>query len=67
MPRVYRSCCCCIRWGGIDLRLILLAYAGLFTTASFMIALGIWVSTGSTDVSGSNQSMAARLIRPGWH
>ena len=31
--------------GGIDLRLILLAYAGLFTTAFFMIALGIWVST----------------------
>ena len=36
--------------GGIDLRLILLAYAGLFTTAFFMITLGIWVSTGATNV-----------------
>ena len=32
--------------GAIDLRLILLAYAGLFTTAFFMIALAIWVSAG---------------------
>ena len=35
--------------GGIDLRLILLAYAGLITTAFFMIALAIWVSTGATN------------------
>jgi ABC-type Na+ efflux pump permease subunit len=36
--------------GGIDLRLILLAYAGLFSTAFFMITLAIWVSTGATNV-----------------
>ena len=36
--------------GGIDLRLILLAYAGLITTAFFMIALAIWVSTRATNV-----------------
>jgi len=36
--------------GGIDLRLILLAYAGLITTAFFMIAMAIWVSTRATDV-----------------
>jgi len=36
--------------GGIDLRLILLAYAGLMTTAFFMIALAIWVSTGAANV-----------------
>ena len=35
--------------GGVDLRLILLAYAGLITTAFFMIALAIWVSTGASD------------------
>ena len=31
--------------GAIDLRLILLAYAGLITTGFFMIALAIWVSS----------------------
>ena len=35
--------------GGIDLRLIMLAYAGLITTAFFMIALAIWVSTRATN------------------
>jgi ABC-type Na+ efflux pump permease subunit len=46
--------------GGIDLRLILLAYAGLFTTAFFMIALGVWVSTGATNVR------VARAAAAGW-
>ncbi len=36
--------------GGIDLRLILLAYAGTMTTAFVMIALGICVSTGAANV-----------------
>jgi ABC-type Na+ efflux pump permease subunit len=36
--------------GGIDLRLILLAYAALITTAFFMIAMAIWVSTRATNV-----------------
>jgi hypothetical protein len=36
--------------GGVDLRLIALACAGLFTTAFFLIALAIWVSTGEPDV-----------------
>ena len=36
--------------GGVDLRLILLAYAGLITTAFFMIALAIWVSTHASDL-----------------
>ncbi len=36
--------------GGIDLRLILLAYAGMTTAAFFTIALGICVSTGGTNV-----------------
>jgi len=35
--------------GGIDLKLILLAYAGLFTTGFFMIALAIWVSSSASD------------------
>ncbi len=35
--------------GAIDLRVIFLAYGGLLTTAFFMIALAIWVSTGSSD------------------
>jgi ABC-type Na+ efflux pump permease subunit len=35
--------------GGIDLRLILLAYAGLLTTGFFMIALAIWVSTRASN------------------
>jgi ABC-type Na+ efflux pump permease subunit len=46
--------------GGIDLRLILVAYAGLFTTAFFMITLGIWVSTGATNVR------VARAATTGW-
>ena len=46
--------------GGIDLRLILLAYAGLFTTAFFMIALATWVSTGATNVR------VARAATTGW-
>ncbi len=36
--------------GGIDLWLIVLAYAGLISTAFFAIALDIWVSTGATNV-----------------
>jgi ABC-type Na+ efflux pump permease subunit len=35
--------------GGIDPRLILLAYAALFTTGFFMVTLAIWVSTGAAD------------------
>jgi ABC-type Na+ efflux pump permease subunit len=35
--------------GGIDLRLILLGYAGLATTGFFTIALAVWVSSGATN------------------
>ncbi len=35
--------------GAIDLRLILLAYAGLLTTGFFTIALAIWVSARAAD------------------
>ncbi len=35
--------------GGIDPRLIFLAYAALFTTGFFMVTLAIWVSTGAAD------------------
>ena len=35
--------------GGIDLGLILLAYAGVITTGFFIIALAIWVSSGASD------------------
>ena len=35
--------------GGIDLRLILLAYAGLMTTGFFTIALAVWVSARATN------------------
>ena len=35
--------------GAIDLKLILLAYAGLFTTGFFVIALSIWVSSAASD------------------
>jgi ABC-type Na+ efflux pump permease subunit len=36
--------------GGVDLRLIALAYAGLITTAFFLIALAIWVSTRAASL-----------------
>jgi ABC-type Na+ efflux pump permease subunit len=36
--------------GGIDLRLILLAYAGLITTGFFAVALAICVSSGASDI-----------------
>jgi ABC-type Na+ efflux pump permease subunit len=36
--------------GDIDIRLILLAYAGLISTAFVSIALAIWVSSGATTV-----------------
>ena len=35
--------------GGIDLRLILLSYAGMITTGFFIIALAIWVSSTALD------------------
>jgi ABC-type Na+ efflux pump permease subunit len=35
--------------GGIDPRLILLAYAGMITTGFFMFTLAIWVSTSAAD------------------
>jgi ABC-type Na+ efflux pump permease subunit len=35
--------------GAVDLKLILLAYAGIITTGFFVIALSIWVSSGATD------------------
>ena len=54
--------------GAIDLRLILLAYAGLFTTGFFMIALAIWVSSSAADSRGaagmSVLLMVAWLIGP---
>lgn len=36
--------------GGIDLRLIVVAYVALISTAFFMIAMAIWVSTSATSV-----------------
>src|SRR5262249_12471953 len=54
--------------GGVDLRLIALAYAGLFTTAFFLIALAIWVSTraaGLQQAAGASVlSMLAWLVGP---
>jgi ABC-type Na+ efflux pump permease subunit len=54
--------------GAIDLRLILLAYAGLLTTAFLMIALAIWASTGANDVRAAAGAsvlwMVAWLICP---
>jgi hypothetical protein len=35
--------------GGVDLGLIVLAYAGLATTAFFLASLSIWVSSGAPD------------------
>jgi ABC-type transport system involved in multi-copper enzyme maturation permease subunit len=35
--------------GGIDLRLILLAYGGIASTAFFSTAFSIWISTGAPD------------------
>ena len=35
--------------GAIDLKLMLLAYAGLITTGFFVSALSIWVSSGAAD------------------
>jgi ABC-type Na+ efflux pump permease subunit len=37
------------RLGGVDARLILLAYAAIMSTSLFLAALGIWVSTVSTE------------------
>jgi ABC-type transport system involved in multi-copper enzyme maturation permease subunit len=50
--------------GGIDPRLILLAYAGMITTGFFMFALALWVSTGAVDA----RVAAARsvLFTMGW-
>jgi hypothetical protein len=45
--------------GGVDLRLIALAYAGLFTTAFFLIALAIWVSTRA---AGLQQAAGASVL-----
>jgi ABC-type Na+ efflux pump permease subunit len=54
--------------GGIDLWLILLAYAGLMTTAFFIIALAIWVSSSASEsrraASTSVLAMVAWLIGP---
>jgi ABC-type Na+ efflux pump permease subunit len=54
--------------GSIDLKLMLLAYAGLGTTAFFVIALVIWVSTGAPDsrraASASVLAMMAWLCLP---
>jgi ABC-type Na+ efflux pump permease subunit len=44
--------------GGIDLRLILLGYAGLATTGFFMIALAVWISSGAIN----NRLAAAGFI-----
>ena len=48
--------------GGVDLRLILLGYAGLITTGFFMIALAIWVSTGTTDARGAGGASVLLMI-----
>jgi ABC-type transport system involved in multi-copper enzyme maturation permease subunit len=45
--------------GGVDLRLIALAYAGLFTTAFLLTALAIWVSTRA---AGLQQAAGATLF-----
>jgi ABC-type transport system involved in multi-copper enzyme maturation permease subunit len=45
--------------GGVDLRLIALAYVGLSTTAFFLIALGIWVSTRA---AGLQQAAGASVL-----
>ena len=54
--------------GAVDLRLILLVYAGLITTGFFVIALSIWVSSGATDsrraASISVLAMMAWLMGP---
>ena len=54
--------------GAVDLRLILLGYAGVFTTGFFVIALAIWVSSGAIDsrraASTSVLAMIAWLIGP---
>jgi ABC-type Na+ efflux pump permease subunit len=36
-------------FGGVDIGFMALAYVGLLTTSFFMIALGVWVSTGASD------------------
>jgi ABC-type Na+ efflux pump permease subunit len=48
--------------GGIDLRLILLAYAGLITTGFFLIALAIWVSSGAFDVRHAGAAAVLWMI-----
>jgi ABC-type Na+ efflux pump permease subunit len=54
--------------GAIDLRLILLAYVALMTTAFFVIALAIWVSTRANDVRTAGGAsvllMTAWLVLP---
>jgi ABC-type transport system involved in multi-copper enzyme maturation permease subunit len=40
--------------GGVDARLILLAYAGIATTTFFVAALAIWISSGAPDARRAN-------------
>jgi ABC-type Na+ efflux pump permease subunit len=42
--------------GGVDPGLILLGYAGLITTAFFMIALAIWISTDAINVRNAAEA-----------
>ncbi len=49
--------------GGVDLRLILLAYAGLITTAFFVIAMAIWVSTHASDLRQAGGGLGPLDVR----
>jgi hypothetical protein len=50
--------------GGIDFRLIGLAYAGLASTAFFILAASIWISTGASDTRSA--AGAAMLVVIAW-
>ncbi len=50
--------------GAIDLRLILLAYAGLLTTGFFTIALAIWVSASAASAGAA--ARASVLLWMAW-
>jgi hypothetical protein len=50
--------------GGIDLRLILLAYGGVLSTTFFVLSMGIWCSTNAVD--GRRANTLAGLLVVAW-
>ncbi len=48
--------------GGIDLRLILLAYGGILSTSFFVLAMAIWCSTGAENGRRAHTTMGFVIL-----